>query len=141
MSCLISIVWDQSACQECAESDKIQNHKFLPKVGLEPTTFEMCSLMIYQLSYPGFDKCRPIKLTFIRTCAFDINVYIGIKGTRTYEFENDGVDRILFCTYSVLCYILIEIHVYLFWTNSKETHNSCVCFQHAKHDQTLYLSR
>ena len=34
-SCLISFVWDQSTCQERVESDKIQNEKFLPTVGLE----------------------------------------------------------------------------------------------------------
>ena len=31
--------------------------------------------------------------------------------------------------------------VYLYWANIKETHKSCVCFQHAKHDQTLYQIR
>ena len=33
---LILFAWDQLACQE--RVDKIQNKKFLPKVGLEPTT-------------------------------------------------------------------------------------------------------
>ena len=30
-------------------------------------------------------------------------------------------------------------HEYIYCANSKDTHNSCVCFQHAKHDQTFYL--
>ena len=37
-SCLISFAWDQSTCQEHVGSDKIQNEKFLPTVGLEPTS-------------------------------------------------------------------------------------------------------
>ena len=37
-SCLISFVWDQSTCQESVQNDKIQNEKFLPTVGFEPTT-------------------------------------------------------------------------------------------------------
>ena len=40
-SCLISFAWDQSTCQERVESDKIQNEKVLPKVGLEPTTMRL----------------------------------------------------------------------------------------------------
>ena len=37
-SCLISFAWDQSTCQERVGSEKIHNEKFLPTVGLEPTT-------------------------------------------------------------------------------------------------------
>ena len=40
-SCLISFAWDQSTCQERVESDKIQNEKLLPTVGLEPTTLSL----------------------------------------------------------------------------------------------------
>ena len=29
--------------------------------------------------------------------------------------------------------------IYLYWTISKKTHKSCLCFQHAKHDHTIYL--
>ena len=35
---LISFALDQSTCQEHVGIDKIQNEKFLPTVGLEPTT-------------------------------------------------------------------------------------------------------
>ena len=44
-SCLISFAWDQSTSQERVESDKTQNEKLLPTVGLKPTI-----LMIYGLS-------------------------------------------------------------------------------------------
>ena len=37
-SCLISFAWDKSTCQERVGSDKIQNEKFLPTGGLEPST-------------------------------------------------------------------------------------------------------
>ena len=40
-SCLNSFAEDQSTCQERVESDKIQNEKFLPTVGLEPTTLRL----------------------------------------------------------------------------------------------------
>ena len=35
---LVSFVWDQSTCQVLVESNKIQIEKFLPTVGLKPTT-------------------------------------------------------------------------------------------------------
>ena len=38
--CLISFAWDQEH-QERVESDKIQNEKFLPTVGFEPTTLRL----------------------------------------------------------------------------------------------------
>ena len=40
-SCLISFAWDQSTCHERVESDKIQNEKVLPTVGLEPTILRL----------------------------------------------------------------------------------------------------
>ena len=58
--------------KECVESDKIQNEKFLPAVGVELT-------MLYRKSYPGFDESCPIKVTFIHACASNTNVYIGIS--------------------------------------------------------------
>ena len=35
--------------------------------------------------------------------------------------------------------IVLHIGIYLYWTNFKKINKSCVCFQHAKHDQTLML--
>ena len=40
-SCLILFAWDQSICQECVESEKIQNEKVLPTAGLELTTLRL----------------------------------------------------------------------------------------------------
>ena len=67
-SYLISFAWDQSTCKERVESNKIQNEKFLPTVGLKPTTlrFEVwCSLFI--------------KMTLLHTCTADTEVYIVIS--------------------------------------------------------------
>ena len=56
-----------------------------------------------------------------------------------YKFENDNVERILSCTCTVLCYILEYIYiVHVYWTNSKYTQKSVVCFQHAKCDNAFY---
>ena len=48
------------------ESEKIQNEKFLPTVGIEPTTlrFEPDAPPTEQ---PGLDESSPLKVTFIHT--------------------------------------------------------------------------
>ena len=73
MSCLISFVWDQSTCQERIESDKIQNENSLTQSGTRNHSLEICSAVLYRLSYPGFDESCAIKvflmvMTFIYTC-------------------------------------------------------------------------
>ena len=55
------------------------------------------------------------------------------SGTGTHNLER------IFVLY-MYCFVL-HIGVYLYLTNSKETHNSCVCFHHGKHEQTLYKLR
>ena len=55
-----------------------------------------------------------------------------------YEFENDEVERNSSGICSVLCY-MYKYWISLYCANSKETHKSCVCFQHAKLDQAFYL--
>ena len=36
--------------------------------------------------------------------------------------------------------IVLHIVIYLYWTNSKKTQKSCVCFNIQKHEQTLFLT-
>ena len=65
MPCLISFVWDQSTCQERVESDKIQNDKSLAHSGTRTHSLEICSAVLYRLSYPGFDENSVIKVILI----------------------------------------------------------------------------
>ena len=84
---------------ELVESNKIQNAKFLPTVGLKPTSLRFVAcMMLYQLSFPGFNESFSIKVTFIHTCHW-------------YKLENDEVERILSCTCTVLCYIFEYIYI------------------------------
>ena len=109
MSCLISFVWDQSTCQERVESDKIQNDKSLAHSWTRTHNLEICSAVLYRLSYPGFEESCAIKVTFIHT---------RTSNTNGYKFENDEVEH-------MYCFVL-HIGIYLYWTNSKESHESCI---------------
>ena len=131
MSCLISIeiLSDHSSCQERVGSDKIENEKFLPTVGLEPATlrFVACcttdwatqvSMKAIILKWPLYIHVLPISIYTL--------VYVWGWWSRAY-----------FVLY-MYC-IVLPIEIYLYWTNSKMIHKSCLCFQQAKYDQTFYL--
>ena len=77
-------------------------------------------------------KILLLKCPFIHSCTSDTNVYISI-----YKFEDDEEERI-FLVHVLYCWTYWNI-IYLYSTNSKKTHKSCVCFQHAKLDQTLWV--
>ena len=64
-SYLISFAWDQSNCQERVGNDKIQNEKFLPTVGLEPTTHEKMRLTKYAYMYMDFSDCLFFKIILV----------------------------------------------------------------------------
>ena len=64
-----------------------------------------------------------IKITLLHTCTPDTNVYIIISTRMT----KDSV----FCLVNVLFCVTYWNIIYKCCTNSKETHKSCACFQHA----------
>ena len=80
---------------------KRQNSKWtiLAHNGTRTYSIEIFFLTLYRLSYPGIDETFPIKGTFINT--YDNNIFM-------YNFEDNEVVHIsiLFCTYTVLCYML-----------------------------------
>ena len=90
--------------------------KILAHSGTRTHNLEVCSAVLYLLSYSGFDERYAIKVTLIHTCTSDTNLsIIRIRQWWSREYF------VLSCT--VLFYIL-----------RKETHKSCFCFTHAKHD-------
>ena len=46
--------------------------------GTRTHKLDISSLLPYQLNYQGFDESCTIEVTFVHTCTFDTNVYIGI---------------------------------------------------------------
>ena len=101
-SCFISFVWDLSTCQECVESDIIQNEKLLPRVGLEPTT----------LRFDVWCSANWSNGTWWEMYYSDdlyTSTYFRLQCIHWYKFENE-VERILSCKCTVLCYILEYIY-------------------------------
>ena len=52
----VLLVWDQSTCKERVESGKYKI-KILAHIGTQTHNVEIGSLMLYRLSYMGFDEC------------------------------------------------------------------------------------
>ena len=100
-SCLILFACNQSACQERVESDKIQNEKYLPTVGLEPTTLRFQFLCSTDL--PGL-------LNAVRLNCLIKYMYSQYQCIPFYKYENDEVERIvLFCvTYWNISILIIK---------------------------------
>ena len=72
----------------------------------------------------GLGECYPfLKMTLLHTCTPDANVYIIIRTRMTKD--------IVFCLVNVLFCVTYWNIIYQCCTNSKETHKSCACFQHA----------
>ena len=71
----------------------------------------------------GLGECYPFKMTLLHTWTPDTNVYIIISTRMT----KDSV----FCLVNVLFCVTYWNIIYKCCTNSKETHKSCACFQHA----------
>ena len=103
------------------QSDKIQK-EFLLTVGLEPTTLRCVARCSTEL--PGLWS----KLCYHKD--FYTYMYFRYQCIYWYKFGNDEVERILSCT----CTVLLHIGIYLHLTNSKDTHKSCICFQHAEYE-------
>ena len=120
-SCLISFAWDQPIFHEHVESDEIQNEKVLPTVGLEPTTLRFKVWISSDLACTACWNLF-IYMTVLHTCTPETNVYIVIS-TRM-------VKESVFCLVNVL-FCATYWNIYLYYTNSKETHDAFVCFQHA----------
>ena len=81
----------------------------------------------------GLGECYPFKWPYY-IHVFPILMYTLIY----YKYENDKGQRILSGKCTVVCYIWNII--YKCCKNSKETHKSCACFQHAntaKHSTIL----
>ena len=109
--------------RSASEATKYKIKNSLSTVGLEPTTFpfkvwcstDWASRARWMLS---------IQMTLLHTCTPDTNVYIIIS-TRMIK------DSVL-CLVNVLFCVTYWNIIYKCCTNSKETHKSCACFQHAK---------
>ena len=129
MSCLIAIEWDQSTCKERVESKT--KWKILAYSWTRAHNLEICSLKLYRLSYPDFDESCPIKMTFIHTCTSDTNVYIVLCSRMMKK-------NVMSCTYTVF---VLDIRIYLYWTNSKETHMSCCVVAFNMHNITNEIKR
>ena len=71
---------------------QIQNEKLLPRVGLE----EICSLVPFRLSYPGFHESFPINVTFLNTCNSDTNVQIAVS-SRMMKYNVFCLVYVLYC--------------------------------------------
>ena len=106
--------------------------KILVHSGTGTHNLEIWSPMLYRLSYTGFDESCAIWMTSIHTFSSDTNVYIGISSMMMKKNVVSFV-HVLFC--------VTGWNIYIYCTNCKKTHTSCVCLQHANHDQTFYLVR
>ena len=122
MPCLISFVWHQFTCQ--VESDKMYNKKNLAHSGIRTYSPEIWSLMLYQLSGLRW------KLYYFN----DLYTYIYFRYLLYIGISSRMMKWSVFC----LVNVLFLLHI-VYCANSKMTCKSCVCFQHAKHDQTFYV--
>ena len=122
-SCLISFAWGQSTCQERVGSDKIQNEKFpCPQWDSNRQPFDSKSDAL-PTELAGLGECYPFKSPYHIHVLPITNVYIIISTRMT----KDSV----FCLVNVLFCVTYMNIIYKCCTNSKETHKSCACFQHA----------
>ena len=120
MPYLISFVWGQLTCQERVESDKIQNEKFLPTVGPEPTILRFVAWSSTDRATRALIKAE---VTFIHTWSSHTNVRIPVH---LCKFEDYYEERILYMYVHVLYCVTFWINLYV--TNSKTTHKSCFVF-------------
>ena len=86
--------------------------------------FYISSEVLFWLSYRTLMKADLLKYMYFR--------YQRMNGIK---LENNKVEPILSCTWAVLCDLLEYIYI---GQNSKTTHMSCVCFQHAKHTKHAF---
>ena len=100
------------------------NEKFLPTVGLEPTT-----LIFKVWCYTDWVNRAWWKLYYLIKTPFYIHVLPIPMYTCIHKVEIDELERILSCNCTVLCYILE--YIYIVQIAKRRTHKSCVCFQHA----------
>ena len=113
-----------------SEATKYKMKNFLSTVGLEPTTLRFqvwCSTDWASRAW----WMLSIEMTLLHTCTPDTNVNIIISTRMT----KDSV----FCLVNVLFCVTYWNIIYKCCTNSKETHNSCACFQHANTAKHFYL--
>ena len=91
---------------------KIQVHSVTRTYNLK-----ICILMLYRLSYPGYDESCPIKVNFINKCTFDTNVYICIS-SRMMKLS-------VFCLVRVL-YFFYMLNISILDKQQKDTQIPCL---------------
>ena len=130
MTCLISFVWDQSTSQERIESGKIQNQKSFVNSGTRSHSLRFVARFSTDWASRALINAALSKLP-LNIHVLPITMHICINW---YKFANEDVERILHAH----C-VVLHFGIYLYLTNIKETHKSCVCFQlaHATKHSTL----
>ena len=129
MSCLISFVRSQPTCQERVESDRIQTEKFLPTVGLEPKTLRFVAPFSTDWAYRAL-----MKAVFLK---WPLNIHVLPITMYTLVWVREWLSRAHFVLY-MYCFVL-QIGIYLYWTNIIAKRRTSPVFAFNMHDQTYAL--
>ena len=110
---------------------KYKIKKKLPTFWLEPATLRFVGRPSNRLSWPGW--MRALLLS-------DLYSYMNFRYQYMHWYKIEAWwSWDYFVLYMYMYHIALHTERHTYWTNSKETQKSSVCYQEAKHDQTFYL--